>query len=546
MDLINRATTQLYDLLRSMTPSGRLTLGAAVLMVFLSIGYLSVHEVSPTYVDLMHGVPVAAADMPAMEAAFAKAKLKRYDIRGTSIYVPRGQEGDYMAALATGKALPKKLGAALYDAVMNGSMMEIGSERDRERLKIAKQEVLAQAIGEMHGVDHAVVLFDIDNRPGGFKDKLITASAFVTPAGSGQLDERLVPAIRGLLVGAIAGLKPENVTVSDSTGRAWRGTLEGGGGSGENRYISLKRAYEQDLKVKILNALCKIPNVTVETNIALSAEHRSQAKGGSQAGTTGNEQHDDRQPTSDDHRSAPSPSPLLQPNMAAMLKAVIGGSQENDSGKSDEFNRGPDEHADNESIDPTPIVARVTIGVPMDYFRQIWRKQNPAQTESDLRSPDPASLEQIRTVESAKIQAYVAQLLPMPAGAARATELVTVTAFADVAPDNRPIPTLRENLLSWARNSWRMLGIIALAMTALLTLRSMFARRPAVAEANATPDVAGADAPEAIAQAPRVPRPHARRFHEASRSTRDELSELIEHDPDTAANVLRNWIGQVG
>ena len=35
-----------------------------------------------------------------------------------------------------------------------------------------------------------------------------------------------------------------------------------------------------------------------------------------------------------------------------------------------------------------------------------------------------------------------------------------------------------------------------------------------------------------------------RRFTGSGPSLRDELSELVQEDPDTAANILRSWIGQ--
>ena len=67
------------------------------------------------------------------------------------------------------------------------------------------------------------MLYDVDNRPGPFKDKLITATVIIKPAGSSQLEESRVLAVRHLVAGAIAGLKPENVTVSDLNGRTWHG-----------------------------------------------------------------------------------------------------------------------------------------------------------------------------------------------------------------------------------------------------------------------------------------------------------------------------------
>ena len=75
---------------------------------------------------------------------------------------------------------------------------------------------------------------------------MITATACIKPAGGAQLDEARVSAIRYLVAGAIAGLKPENVAVSDLNGRTWYGNPDDGTAAGDNLYISLKRTYEQD------------------------------------------------------------------------------------------------------------------------------------------------------------------------------------------------------------------------------------------------------------------------------------------------------------
>ena len=58
----------------------------------------------------MNGEPLPASDLPAMEAAFDKAKLNTLRIDGTRIRVPRGQQAAYMAALADAKALPHNFG----------------------------------------------------------------------------------------------------------------------------------------------------------------------------------------------------------------------------------------------------------------------------------------------------------------------------------------------------------------------------------------------------------------------------------------------------
>ena len=65
-----------------------------------------------------------------MEAALAKANLTGYEIRGTSIFVPRGQEAAYMAALVKEKALPPNFGEQPDAAASDGSFLESSEQRE--------------------------------------------------------------------------------------------------------------------------------------------------------------------------------------------------------------------------------------------------------------------------------------------------------------------------------------------------------------------------------------------------------------------------------
>src|SRR3972149_7049594 len=121
MDFLNKAFAQVVDLFRSMAPGARLTAGLLLIVVVVSLGYLFTHEISGPGADLMHGVPISASQLPAMEAAFGKAKLTGYKIDGTRILVPRGQEATYMAALADAKALPVDFSTVMDDDLNNSS-----------------------------------------------------------------------------------------------------------------------------------------------------------------------------------------------------------------------------------------------------------------------------------------------------------------------------------------------------------------------------------------------------------------------------------------
>ena len=60
-------------------------------------------------------------------------------IRDSSIFVPHGRQSTYMDALRAADALPRGLGEAMTDALKEGSIFDIGSSREQQRINIAKQ-----------------------------------------------------------------------------------------------------------------------------------------------------------------------------------------------------------------------------------------------------------------------------------------------------------------------------------------------------------------------------------------------------------------------
>ncbi|MBN1396001.1 MAG: hypothetical protein JW959_13345 [Pirellulales bacterium] len=226
MDFFDRASRQLITLFRVMTPAARATAALMTVLVVVGLVFLCARPGAAPEVDLMRGVPLAPSRLPAMEAALAKAGLAAYEVRGTSIFVPRGKEAAYMAALANADVLPPNFGQVLEKAVSDGGPF-LGRRDREERIKIATQAELSLLIRSMSGIENAYVIYDEDAKRGFNKDKLITAIAGVKPIGDARLDAARVLDIQHMLAGAIAGLEPENVTVADLNGRVWHGKLKG-------------------------------------------------------------------------------------------------------------------------------------------------------------------------------------------------------------------------------------------------------------------------------------------------------------------------------
>jgi flagellar M-ring protein FliF len=552
MDFLNKTFAQVADLFRSMTLGARITSGLLLVVVVVSLGYLFTARISSPDSDLMHGLPIPASQLPVMEAAFKKAGLSGYEVRGTQILVPRGQRAEYMAALADAKALPPNFGSALREAMNAGSMTEYGKQKE-QRVKVAIQEELSLIISSMSGIESAYVLYDTDIKYGINREKVTTASVSVKPAGAAQLDESRVSSIRHLVAGAIAGLKPENVTIADLNGRVYPGSGEGGGSVEDNLYLAATKNCEQHYKAKILNALCFIPNVTVEPTVVLNKERISKSKK-TQYDPKPVSYSETEESTTRTREGGGGPGgrpgyQAQQPNVGATLIAsrTTSSRDEEEESKRKTLSLASGEQVEKEDVGLTPKRIAVSVGIPSSYFEKVWRERNPAEEGKQPPAPDQAALGTIRQEVSADIKKHVAALLPPAEGVNDPGELVTVTTFQDIKPPKLPAPAVSQHALSWLAEYWGTLGMIGLALFSLVMLRSMIRSVLAPAPAAAMPKFFPEEAEE-----PEPPSPKAaaakrlRRFQTSGRSLRDELSDMVQEDPDVAANILKSWIGHAG
>ena len=187
-----------------------------------------------------------------------------------------------------------------------------------------------------------------------------------------------------------------------------------------------------------------------------------------------------------------------------------------------------------ESVGPTPIWVRVSVWVPVAYFKKIWQEATAsAEPNQASRTPDPAALKQFCADESAKIQRLVAQLLPPTDGETDAIKRVAVTTFQDIPAQEPLAPTFGQNALNWASQSWGTLSMIGLALVSLLVLRSMV--RSAPVEQSSPREFVSDGLPDDDVSNEHTEPSHGRQprpFHAAGRSPREDLSALVEQPGD--------------
>ncbi len=548
MDFLTKAYNQLADLFRSMTPGARITSGLLLAVVVCSLGYLFVERSSGPGVYLMNGEPFPPAAIRDMEAAFAQAGLGSYRLEGTRIRVPSGQQTAYMAALADANALPQDFGQMMENALDSGNVFE-DREKRRERLKIARQQELSKIISMMSGIDTAMIFWDTEEKSGWGRERITTASVNVRPKGTQELDTAKVSAIRHTVAAAVAGLKPENVTVLDlANGRSFRGDPAGFGGASDDPLIARKQFYADWYRDRILGVLMYVPDVSVQTEVELDAKRVHRQHEVKNDPKTVPVQVTDKTRSTVQEGADPAGRPGYQANAPMALSATTSKASRQEEEESEQTTINALSHS-TEEIENQPFALRrvtATVGIPTSYFESIWHQRNPpdpnAQAGTSPETPTAAELDQIRQEETAKIQSAVAALLPETEGVADKNQLVTVTAFQKITPPDMPQPAMSEKAVTWLGQSWQTLGLLVLALVSLTMLRSMIRSAPtsgrgSPAAANIDVTETGDHEEETTDQDRRL-----RRFQSGA-SLKDELSLLVSEDPDAAANILRTWIG---
>jgi len=546
MDFLNKSLAQLKDLFLSMTPAARITAGLLLAVVVISLAYLFTHDIAGPEVYLLSGESFSINELNNMEEAFGQEGLGSYEIVGGKIRIPRSQRSEYMGALAKHKALPEDFGAIFNAALEAGGPFISPSEREAY-LKNAREVQLSRIISSLKEIESATVMYDTETKRGLMREKVYSASVTVKPVGGQPLDPALASSIRLLVVGAIAGLKPQDVAVTDwNTGHTTFGDSGDLGSPHNDRYIARKRFYEQDYKDKILKALGWIPGVTVTTHVELDTVQKHQEE---------EIKHDPKpivvqtNETSVERKveSSPPAGPpgfASQGNTARRLASTTatGTSEEESQTESSQQSLVSTQRIVTEQAGLTEKRVTVAVTVPTSYFEKIWRRENPPKEGEEPKKPEESDLEPIRTETTARIQQLVATVVPKPVGVTDPTELVTVAEFPDIAPPAIPKPGMGENALVWLGKYWSTLGMIGLVFFSLIMLRSMIRGAP-TSEREGPAPAAPAETAEEEESSTQARQRQLKRFSGSGASLRDELSELVNEDPETAANILRNWIG---
>ncbi len=555
MDFLNRAFEQLKDLFASMTPGARITAGLLVAVIVVSLVFLFRGGVAGPDDYLLGGRAFSSAELEAMEGAFARAGLSKYRLEGSRVRVPNATKAEYLAALAEFQALPANFSDHFSQQITQATMFETKDQANL-RWRLAKQQELALIISSMQGVSRAQVIYDEIQKTGFPRTTEKTATVAVQGTGSQELELHQVKSIRHLVSSAIAGMKFQNVTVTDLNS----GKNHGGGGDSalasaeESAYMDYKKHYERLWQDKISQALAFVSGTVVTVDVELSKEtvfHEDTTTVDSKPvvlrSTTMEKTNVNARAS-----SAGRPGVNGQANQQASISSSAGGESTSEESREDLERVGGHGRIVKATAPLVPKKVTAAVGVPSNYYVEVWRERNPTPPGQEPKMPDVQAIAAIEAEVVKKIEDMVVNLLPkLPPGEDK-YPLVTVKTFEHLTPPAAELPNIVSTAGVWVAENWTTLGMFLVGAFSLLMLRGMVKAKPdtttpsGASAASGPPQlsiVGGDDDEDGEAASGDDSRPK-KRFATASSNIKEELASMVRENPEAAANILRSWLGE--
>jgi flagellar M-ring protein FliF len=552
MDFLNRGFKQIADLFETMTPAARLTTGLLLAVLIVSFVFLFRQEVEGGGEYLFDAAALSGPRISVMEGVFAAAGLEHAVREGYRIRVPAGKKWEYMAALSAADVMPENARTAYEEMFKRSSLLDNRSMMSL-KVRIADEENLEQVLSHLNGIHSAEVRIQERDRGGFPRSKVRTAVATVRADGAKHLDRVQINTIREI-VAVSSGADRENVTVADSNANlAYRGSGKDGMPlADEDPYAARVQLYEDKIKRSIENLMAPYPGALVEVRAELEPDFVNRED---------RITYDGQPVTTSRMNSTKLDSSTTNTNGGRPGTASngVGNSPQQVGSVATIDNKSEETYEQTDAVPgrilttihkPPFLPKRVTasIRIPRSLWRTIWLADHLPVDGEDPIEPEAVDLEEIESREIEAIKDTVTALLPEPEPGDDPYPLVTVQPYTATPIDAPTKPGMAANAGSWFADNWQTLALFGAAIFSVFFLKGMVqSKTPPPARAASSSERTPAAAQEGLDEEEMDESDLSNSLRDkgqhTGRSLRDELTELVHEDPDAAANVLANWIG---
>ncbi len=545
MDALRQLIERIRTQLSVMTGSQQLAIGLCAVIIVGSLLWLMQWSAAPELQPLVDQ-PMTAEEMT---AAISQLQASRavYEEVGDRIYVKPEDRRRLYRELQTAGALPRDTSLGFENLLQDQSPFQPESINKRNFI-IALQNELAAVIAEDAAISTATVFVnDASQRRLGARASVVpTASINAATARGRQVDQAVVTGMANLVSGAVAGLEPHNVRVSIN-GRPR--PIPGPDDEVSFGLLEEKKKNERHLEEKIRAQLAYIPGVKVAVAVELETTRKHvETREYSPA-----EVKTDTSKTEETTVGSPASESGLNPNTGtALSSAAEGQSSTTEETVTENFEPKVAVVETSEQMPFTVKKATASINIPRSFFVSLFMAGNP-----EAAAPTNDDLKPLIDIEKSRVKALVQNVLP-----ANASDGVEVDWFPDLAPDAHgefagsevyaAAPREEEpGTVAALTDYGPQAGLVALALFSVFMMLRLV--RKSGRTIDMLPPQAGREAEGTEQDSPLDRADLTEGFLVGQevdedtlrfRNLSEQVSKMVDDDPDTAADLVRRWMGQ--
>ena len=408
MDFLRSSWSQASEFLGQLSVTARWLI-ACLAVIFILIGWLFMQ-----YAAVPDMVPITrftSQSNPQVIAQLEAAGI-RVNAEGGQLAVPADRYQEAMVILASSDLLATDTAAAFDELINHQSPWQSNAQNARAFL-LAKQKVLGQIISKMGGVRSASVMLSTPQKQG-------FGATFVRPSGSvnvvmgsrKRVDKALVEAIAGLVSGAIAEMRPQDVVVVDAN-RGRQFTVKSQDDVLPSETIELVHHLEHRYREKISQLLSYIPNVIVAVNVQIDPMKSKRVEQYDYEPSEPLKSEFTREAQRQDVQNAGEPA--VRPNTGLDIASGSGGSSESTTETRNEFgDKNLTRRTHTMEIGHSEQRINVTINVPRRYFVGVFKQGKPDEDAEE--EPDDGTLGPIITAQLSQIEQQVTPIVSTSQG----------------------------------------------------------------------------------------------------------------------------------
>ncbi len=561
---------QIKDLFLSMTPGNRIIASLLTATLLVSLGYLLVGSIKTgntksKMVDVLDSYVFDNEEKYAAETALRGAGFDEHEWSSGVLRVSANKVNDYTALIGESGALKLK-GRERYNAAQDSSPWESAKMMDEKKIT-AKEIDLANAIKRLSGIDEATVnshlRLDRHNKVW-VREEKYSVGVNVKATYNKPLEDNTISAI-GILTAKAFGITDlkEISIVDDNNHTAYYGNGAEVSGGGAGDYMKHQKRYQEEWKARIYELLPNIPGLKVDAEVTLTDYINKSEFGVTHGKPTILAEHvkgSDYDSVGWDRFGRPGQVAQLSRPLIDPENGIDGRARTKETRHEEERNnalQGVEERL--ETVPFIPLKVLTTLQIPKDYVRNVWLEENAAGGVEPVE-PTPEELAAKQEELTQYFKESVSQLLLFYWDKKTTPDVLDMVRVSYYPTIREKVPELTawQKTQQWLAQNWESVVLAGLVLCGLgvlwmianpakpepiviyeapeIPMEVIEARAQAKAEAEAAARAAEEDEEGEMQRT-------LDGFDKAIRSLQDEIAELIEENPEAAAAVIRQWIG---